>query len=436
MERYRRIFLSVAAAVTSRGVGLAVSLITVPLLLGYFGVETYGLWVAITALVAWATLFDFGMVNSLVNAVSEANGRNDRDAARRYVATAFFVLSGIALVMGIAFLLAMPFVPWEAVFAAEGLVDPRILRLAVLAAVGCFAIGLPLSIVRQVYAGYQLAYFGSIVSIVGSLLTLAGIVTVIRLGGGLPAVILTYGGINLLLLTGNLVFLTRRQMPWLKLHPRFFERVALRRLLRVSSPLFLYQIGALMVNQSQVLILAHRADLETVTSYSLITQIYLGVIGIVAMSTQAFVPTFREAFERGDHGWMRASFRRMLAIRTILATGAGVLLILWGNDLMRIWLGRTDIAFPLLAWVVLALLLVGSAWTSAFTDLLTIMDRIWVLVGLVLINGLAAVGLTYLLAPAYGVVGALIALSVVTIVAWTWLLPVLARRIVWRHVSE
>jgi len=61
--------------------------------------------------------------------------------------------------------------------------------------------------------------------------------------------------------------------------------------------------------------------------------------------------------------------------------------------------------------------------------LLTIMDRIWPQVGIVLLNGLVTAGLTLFLAPTLGVLGALLAISCVSVSVASWVVPLLSRRI-------
>ena len=59
---------------------------------------------------------DLGMGNGLLNAISEANGKDDRQAAVNYVSSGFFMLLGVALLIVLTFILAYPYVSWPSVF--------------------------------------------------------------------------------------------------------------------------------------------------------------------------------------------------------------------------------------------------------------------------------------------------------------------------------
>lgn len=427
LERYRRILLTTTTSVMARGLGVMVSLVTVPLTLTYLGKAEYGLWAIITSFTTWVALFDFGILNGLVHAVSEAYGKDDRDAAAGYVATAFWLLLAIAAVLAVALIALLSVLPWASLLGVGTVVPARVVRLSVLAAALPVIVGVPLSIVRQVYAGYQKTYIGNAFIAGGSAITLVGVIAAVRLRAGLPVLILVYGGVTAVVSVLNLVYLVRREMPWLMPRARLLSRTALRRLSASSTPLFIFQIGALLVNNSQLLILGHRATLPVVTEYSVLIKLYTVLASFITLSTYSFVPSFREAFERGDHGWLRTSFRRMLSLRMAFSLGGALAMIVGGNRLLALWLRRADIHFSQTVWITLGVLMLASTWQSAFGDLLTIMDRVWIQISFVLLNGVVTVYLTYLLVPVFGVLGALIAVLTVTLVLLSWLMPLVAR---------
>ena len=60
-ERHRRIALTALASAAARGIGVATSLISVPLTLHYLGVERYGLWMTISSVIAMLGFADLGL---------------------------------------------------------------------------------------------------------------------------------------------------------------------------------------------------------------------------------------------------------------------------------------------------------------------------------------------------------------------------------------
>lgn len=425
-ERYRRIALTTLSSLASRGVGAVVGLVTVPLVLGHLGKERFGLWSTITPLVAWVAIFDFGIANGLVNAISRAHGLDDEEEARRSVATALVLLLGLAAAIVVLIAVAAPLVNWSSLLAVRGAVEEGTVRWSVVAAMATFVVGMPLSIVPQVYAGYQRAYVANACALVGTLAGLAALLLALHGGAGMPVlvVVLGVGGILSSAMGLAVIFVT---MPWLRFRVSAVSRDSARRLMSRSVPLFLFQLGALVVNETQSIVLAHRCDLSVVADYAIVMRLYALVVGLIQASTASFVPSFREASERGETPWVRSAFTHFVRARLLLAMGAGFALLLAGNVLLKWWLRRSDVAFGSASWIALAILLVATTWVTAHSDLLAIMDTLWALVALVLVNGAVTLALTYALAPRFQVLGAVLATATVTVLLYSWLVPWLVR---------
>jgi O-antigen/teichoic acid export membrane protein len=278
-----------------------------------------------------------------------------------------------------------------------------------------------------VYAGYQKSYVVDLFSATASLLSVAAMIHAVRADAGLPVLIAIAASAGGLGAAASFAFMTRVDLPWVAPRWGAASRTAARRLLATSTPLFLFQLGALVVNESQILILAHRSGLATVADYSIVMRLYVLVVSFIALGTGAFVPSFREAFERGEHDWLRRGFRRMLALRMTAALAVAAVLLVVGNALLEVWLRSGAVRFPPATWGALGVLLAVATWGSAYSELLAILDRIWVQVGLVLVNGACTAGLTYALAPRFGVLGALIAAALVPLALISWVLPLVAR---------
>jgi len=435
-ERYRRIVISSTTSLFTRSFTMLASLIIVPLTLNYLGSEQYALWASLTSFVTWIALFDFGIISGLVNALSEANGKNDQAAASGYVSSAFFLLIGIVGIIAAIFIGIVPFVNWASVFAVEGIIPSSLVTLCVIAAVAPVLLGMPFSIVRQIYAGYQKIYIGNAFYVIGVALMLIGIYLAVTFNAQMPVLLLIYGGATIVVSIINMVYIVKVEMPWLRPRLRFFSASSVRRLMRTSVPLFLFQLGALLINSTQPIILAHRTDLDTVTDYSIWMRLFTLTGTVMVLSTSSFLPTFRESYERGEHAWMRTSFKRMMYVRMSIALAGAMLVLIVGNEFLSIWLRQANIQFSTQIWIATFILMVVSAWSTGFSELLTIMDKIWVQVVLVLINGTMVILLTYWLSPEFGVLGAIVAYGFMVVIIQSWLNPILTRPILQANRSQ
>ena len=82
-ERLRRAALTTLAAGVAKAIGLLASLISVPLTYRYLGPERYGIWMVLISIIAAMSFADLGIGNGLMNAVSEAYGKDDLRLAQQ-----------------------------------------------------------------------------------------------------------------------------------------------------------------------------------------------------------------------------------------------------------------------------------------------------------------------------------------------------------------
>src|SRR6267378_889477 len=154
-RRYQRIIHSTVAATAARGLNLFVGFISVPLAVGYLGRERYGVWITISSLLAFLSFTDFGLGSSLLNALADAHGRDDRRQAQRYVASAFWLLAVMAIVLWVPFAGASHWIAAQ-LFSTKGS-SPLLSEAApaVFIAITIFFLNFPLTLFAQVLSAHQ-----------------------------------------------------------------------------------------------------------------------------------------------------------------------------------------------------------------------------------------------------------------------------------------
>ena len=189
--RWRRAFITALATFGARGLSILTGLVSVPLTLKYLGAERYGAWMTITSALFLLVFADFGLGSGAVNAVSEADGADDRKRAAEVVSSAFFMLSGIAIAACVLFSIFSRLISWGAVFNVASPAARLELPSTVAALFGCFVVGLPLGVVQRVQIGYQEGYRNNLWEMWGNLLGLGGLLIAMFCKAGLPWLVLS-----------------------------------------------------------------------------------------------------------------------------------------------------------------------------------------------------------------------------------------------------
>ena len=403
-ERQRRAMLASSAAAVAKAVRVLTTLASVPLAIGYLGAERYGLWLTISSVSAFLTFADLGLGNGLLNAVSEAEGRDDHDAAARAVSSAFFMLLGVALVFAVVGTVAYPLVSWDRAFNVTSPLAVAEAGPAVAVFVACFVVSMPLGIVERVQLGLQQGFANSLWEGLGSVIGLAGVVVAIHLRMSLPWLVFAMAGGPVIALALNAWVLFWRQRRFLRPSLGRYSREAAGRMLRLGALFLVLQVVSAVAFFSDNLVAAHVLGAASVTQYAVPRRMFDAVAMVVAMYVTPLWPAYGEAISRGDVPWVRRTLARSIARISLFALGCGVVLVVIGRPILHLWAGPL-VTPPLSLLAGFAVWTVLASAGSAVAAFLNGAGRLRFQVVTAIAMGVAAITLKIVLARSVGLSG-------------------------------
>lgn len=337
-ERYRRILLTGGSTAIVKIFSAAINLITVPLTVHYLGAERYGLWMAISSIMALMSFADLGLGNGLLNAISKAHGKNSIKDAQTAVSSTFYMLLGISSLLLLIFLSIYPFISWQNVFNAQSKLAIEESGPTMFVLVITFLINMPLGIVRRIQDGYQEGFKFQIWLIVGSIISLAGLLICIYLETGLPWLVFAFSSGQLIatLINGIVLFGKRRK----ELLPRFsyFDFITGKYLFKAGLIFFFLGIFTLLGNATDDIILAHTLGPASVAGYEIVKKLFL-----FSMFTQFIIqplwPAFGEALECGDLDWAKRTLRKAIKLSIVSSALISLPLLVFGKQIIELWIG-------------------------------------------------------------------------------------------------
>ena len=337
-ERYRRIVLTTLSTVAAKGVSLLSTAVSVPITLHYLGQERYGLWMTISSLVVMLSFADLGLGNGLLNAIAQSSGRDDRDSAHKAVSSAFFILLGQALLIGIVALAASQAVDWARFFHLGTDVAETEAGPAVLAFFLVIAVSLPLAVVQRVLDGYQEGYKNNFWQGAGNLFGLAALLLVVRAHLGLPLLILAYAGVPVLGTVSCFVVEFWVLRPWLRPRLRSVERRRTHALFHTGLTFLVLNVFTLISLQSDNLIISRILGASAVAPYAVVQR--LSQVAVLLWSFLAALwPAYGEAIAREDYVWVRRTLRYSLVVALGCGTLIGLAISLFGKKIVSAWVG-------------------------------------------------------------------------------------------------
>lgn len=349
-ERFRRVALTALASMAARAINLAVLVVSVPLTLRYLGVERYGLWMTITSFTTLLAFADLGMGTGIQNAVSRADGNNDRETAHDYVSSGFFMLAGLSAFLLVLFFAAYRLVPWAHLLNVHSPTAAAEAGPTVAVFASCFALNIVFGIVQRVQLGYQEGFNSSVWQCAASLLGLACLLLALHQRAGLPFLVLAAVGAPIFGLACNGVWLFTWRHRWLR---PALARVSLgtcRRVFGVGVAFLVLQVGFAVGFSSDNLIVSHTLGASRVAEYSICVRLFAVVTLLVSMSTSPLWPAYTEAYTRGNFAWIQSTVRRSALLALVAGGLLSAVLAAFGRTIIHHWAGHAVVPSLALLW--------------------------------------------------------------------------------------
>jgi O-antigen/teichoic acid export membrane protein len=312
-ERYRRVFWTAVAFGIARVVSLGTMVISYPIAMRYLGEERFGLWVTLSSLVILMGFADLGVGNGLLNAIAGASGRDDTPAIRRYVSSAFVILSLIAVCFVLCFVVVDQFVAWADVFNLKTHLARRECERALEVLACCFALSIPAGIVQRTQTGLQLGFLANLWQAAASGLALLAVLLAIHLELGLPWLTGAVVGVPALVAVVNgVTFFGRRRA--IAPTPSMIARPAMIEIARAGLLFLLLQLAVSVAYTSDNIVIARVLGADVVPYFAVPEKLFSVIPLVLGMVLMPLWPAYGEAAARGDGDWIRRVFVKSLGL--------------------------------------------------------------------------------------------------------------------------
>jgi O-antigen/teichoic acid export membrane protein len=427
-ERYRRAAMTAAAVSFSKIVSMATSILTVRLTFRYLGAERYGMWMTITSVVMMMSFADLGIGNGLINIVADALGRKDSRAARKASASAFWVLSAIAVLFALGMAAAYPFINTSRLFNLSSPLAMREAGPALLVFFYCFVLNLPMCAIRNIQTGMQNGFVNNLWDSLGSIASLVALLLAIHAHGGLPLLVLSLAAPPVIVSMLNGLELFGWSHPELLPSPTAFSPESASRLFHTGMMFFLLQLAISVGMQTDNIVIAQILGAKSVAAYAVPARLFSMVNAFLILLSGAMWPAYADAVAHSDGPWIRRGFTRVAVGGTALTIVAAVFLAIFGNQILAVWVGPQMHAPPALL-AVFGLQCVLYAYLQPMNFLLNAVGQLRVQVIGALVMAVLNLALSILFVIHYGIIGAVLGTVISVLVAQVVPLTVVTRNV-------
>jgi len=419
-RRYLSIARAGMSALGTKSISTIAVIISVPLTLHHLGTERYGLWVTLYSIIAWFSLFDLGLSNGLLSALTEAYGKGRNDLAKSFISAAVQGLMLIAALAGIGCTLLALNTDWSSIFKIR---DPAVavdFNHAVVVAIVLFVLGLPLTVVGKIYIAYQRGEMANIWTAAATMGGLIGLAVAVSSGGDMLALVFGFAGGQFLVNAMSAAWLFGPAMPELRPSLRMGDH-QYRRVFNTSAAMFATQLATLLYFQSPNLIISSRLGPEHVAPFQATWQLFF-YITLPQMLVGANIwASIGEAYAKKDFGWIQKLFVRYVKLSALYGLTFIFVAVLFYEPIIMYWVGPAALAdratvYGMATWALLLALI------QPVTSVVLGTGRIAVFAVFNLMSAICVVIVSYILTPLLGsvaIIGAFV-VSLFMVIAFSW----------------
>lgn len=337
-ERYRRILYTGSSSLFLRLVTIGISFITVPLTLTYLGNERYGLWMSLSSVLALMGFADFGLGNSLLNAISKSKGRSSIVEAQVAVSSTFFLLLVISLCFLVLLFFSYPFLDVSSLLKLTTPIAVDEANATFMVIFVAVLMNMPLGIIQRIYEGYQEGFTYQIFLLIGTIVGFLFLVFLIHQKAGLPLLVLSYsmGNVIASIIGAVHLFCFKRKTLVPKL--RLFDFTVGKAAVRTGGIFLLLQAFSFLNLSSDNIIIAHTVGTSFIPDFEIPKKMFSISLMLVYFISPLW-PAFAEAMEKKDFSWARKTLYNMLLYTFIIGAVATLPLLVFGKDLIILWVG-------------------------------------------------------------------------------------------------
>lgn len=318
--------------------GMVLSFITLPIVIGYLGPSKFGVWSTMLTLISWITLFDFGIGNGLKNKITEnVSNKNNKDL-NEYISTAYILFFFIAFVFFIFIFIISFNLDWNKVFNIEGdILSNRDIRIVFICFSFFILLEFWLGLVKQICQGLQKTSLTVLSKFLANLLIFFAVLSISKISkSSLLYIVLIYG-VSLNVANIPLYTLILRNKN-LKPKIRFYYKKA-KPLLTIGGKFFIIQLAGIVIFMSDKMVITQLIGPQEVTNYQVVYKLYSLIIVLHSLILAPLWPAFSDAFTIKDNNWIKKQIFYQIKFFLLIVVALFILAII-GKWIIKIWIGQ------------------------------------------------------------------------------------------------
>lgn len=395
-----------------KGVSIAISLILVPLTIGYVNSELYGIWLTLATVISWMSLFDLGFGHGLRNRIAENIAKNDWGKARQYVSTAYVYFAIVFLPVCVIAYYLCPLVDWSKLLNIEGGYQETLVSTMQILIVIFFLTAI-INTQSSVLQALQLTALQSAFVTLGQVITLLSIIILkATTEPSLQFLALAVSGSPLIVFIAVTAWLFGVKCKGLRPSFKYVDKSLVKDVFGLGINFFFLQIAALVLYQTTNIIISNVSGPEFVTEYNVVYKYMSIPMMATTIITTPFWTAFTDAYTLKDFVWMKKARQKLLLV--FWGAMAVLLFMICVYPLFfRLWLGdKVDIHIEMV--LICAIYVAILMWNNLHSTLLNGMGLVRVQLICSILGTVLCIPMSLFFGKMFGAIGVVATVAILS----------------------
>lgn len=351
-----------------KGVSIIITLIIVPITLGYISSELYGVWLTLSSIVIWFGFFDIGFTLGLKNKLAEAIALKDWNKGKSLISTTYFLMLLIFIPLFIFLEIILPFLNISSFINVDYLYNYDIIR-ACRILILFFCLQMILNVVISVIAAFQRVALSSALYVIGNICSLLTIyIFTNTTAPSLSLLAIAISGMPVIVLLVATFILYSNKLKSVRPSIIYIDKKYIKELLPLGFKFFLIQIQYVVLFQTTNILISNISGPKDVTAYNLAYKYISGVMMVYTIILSPLWPAFTDAYIKKDYVWMRNVYKKMTKIYYISIIIV-VVMVLISPLFYNLWISN-KVEVPLSMTVTVAMYIIICNWDNLQVNLI------------------------------------------------------------------
>lgn len=402
VERSSNILKHIGITALIRPVSMLLSFVQIRFMVAYLGDEKYGIWATLLSIMSWISSCDMGIGNGLRNRLGEAFAVGNKEKAREYIATSYFIIFIVSLILFVSAFFVSLFLDWQKVFNSISLSKDGYVLL-ICSNLFFVCINFVTAICNQIFYAHQEAAKVGFNQLTSQMLFLPILILLMKTTeGNLFLLSIFYGGtVFFSNIFWTAIFFCKQKdfcCGW-----RHLKKERVNDVMGLGGRFFIMQLSSIIIFTTDNLLITQLFGPAEVTVYDVVYKLFsLISIGhnIILLPLWS---GFTDAYVKSDIKWIRKTLKKLIYFQFIIILGCIFFAILspW---VIKLWIGK-QFLIPQYLILFMAIYMIISTWNGIFSSFLNGIGEITLSMIICIIQGVINIPLSIYLAKFFGISG-------------------------------